>query len=144
MNSLPWETNNIMDPECLLSVMSPERRLDKRKWCVVLCWDNSPCPSADDRCGDMKCTQTTGFSRVHEERETPKAWEMSDSEWQKLLLRDPQLLSVHVYVLHHSLYTYKLKTKKFKPRQFQYIIWIKCSELVPEFKLIVCIYHQEF
>lgn len=44
MNNLPWETNNIMDPECLLSVMGPNRRLDRRKWCVVLCWDNSPGP----------------------------------------------------------------------------------------------------
>lgn len=44
MNNLPWETNNIMDPECLLSVISPNRRLDRRKWCVVLCWDNGPGP----------------------------------------------------------------------------------------------------
>lgn len=44
MNNCPWETNNIMDPECLLSVMRPNRRLDRRKWCGVLCWDNSPSP----------------------------------------------------------------------------------------------------
>lgn len=44
MNNLPWETNNIMDPECLLSVMRPNRRLDRRKWCVVLYWDNGPGP----------------------------------------------------------------------------------------------------
>lgn len=57
MNHLPWETNNITDPECLLSVMRPNRRLDRRKWCVVLCWDNSPGPPPQTIAArDMKCT----------------------------------------------------------------------------------------
>lgn len=147
MNSLPWETYNIMAPECLLSVMSPERRLDKRKWCVVLCWDNSPGSPADDRMAEIwSATQTTGsfsYSRVHEGRETPKAKEMSDSERRKLLFRDPQVLRVCMCVWAPSLHLH-IKTvekkKNFKAWQFQYLLGMKYRKLVP--KLIFFFFHM--
>lgn len=89
MSNLPWETNNIMDPECLLSVMRPNRRLDRRKWCVVLCWDNSTGPPSDDQHRQEVYVNHWVFfyfgpSRVHGGREKlaeQRKWVTPRSEW---------------------------------------------------------------
>lgn len=118
MNNLPWETNNIMDPECLLSVMRPNRRLDRRKWCVVLCWDNSPGPP-QMTAAEIWSVHKPQVLRIlkgppekteHVEQGkwvTPRSEQgMGECEGGLLLQRDPQV-SVCVCVRSVTLNTYK-------------------------------------
>lgn len=109
MNNLPWETNNIMDPECLLSVMRPNRRLDRRKWCVVLCWDNSPGPPQTTAAEIWSVHKPQVLWILKGPRGKRKLveqgkWVTPRSEWGR-----SETLKYHVCmcVLCHSLNTYK-------------------------------------
>lgn len=109
MNNLPWETNNIMDPECLLSVMRPNRRLDRRKWCVVLCWDNSPGPRSPSRRLQLRYEVYINHRFVGSSRGPRREREDSQEQgkWvtpkERLgLLRDPQVPCVHACALSLS------------------------------------------